>query len=109
MSDPSWWKALRASFDIPLSQNERLLQLELHGATLAGPALIPHRLVGQEQMSRPFCYRLDVIAQRGDIELKSLMAQPATIAIRQADGRYRSLSGLVETAALLGYVCTSRG
>ncbi|MGK0544596.1 type VI secretion system Vgr family protein [Halomonas cupida] len=102
MSDPSWWKALRASFDIPLSQNERLLQLELHGATLAGPALIPHRLVGQEQMSRPFCYRLDVIAQRGDIELKSLMAQPATIAIRQADGRYRSLSGLVETAALLG-------
>lgn len=43
-----------------------------------------------------------MIAQRGDIELKSLMAQPATIAIRQADGRYRSLSGLVETAALLG-------
>ncbi|WP_413616568.1 type VI secretion system tip protein VgrG [Halomonas cupida] len=81
----------------PISQHERLLRL-----TLSGGDFIPHRLVGEERLSRPFSYTLDCISQRGDIELKTLMAQPAELAIRQADGSYRPLSGLVESAALLG-------
>ena len=97
MNEPSWWQSLRETFDVALSQNQRLLKLEM-----ANQSLIPHRLVGEESMSRPFRYRLDVISQRGDIELKTLMAQPATLSIRQADGQYRKRSGLVESAALLG-------
>nr|WP_300309547.1 type VI secretion system Vgr family protein [Halomonas sp.] len=81
----------------PLSQHERLLTLKLGGTDL-----IPHRLVGEERLSRPFSYTLDCISQRGDIELKSLIAQPAELGIRQADGQYRPLSGLVESAAMLG-------
>ncbi|QEM81713.1 type VI secretion system Vgr family protein [Halomonas binhaiensis] len=81
----------------PLSQHERLLTLKLGGTDL-----IPHRLVGEERLSRPFSYTLDCISQRGDIELKSLIAQPAELGIRQADGQYRSLSGLVESVAMLG-------
>ncbi|QEM82655.1 type VI secretion system Vgr family protein [Halomonas binhaiensis] len=81
----------------PLSQNERLLTLQLGGTDM-----IPHRLVGEERVSRPFTYTLDVISQRGDIELKSLIAQSAQLTIRQADGHYRPLHGLVESAALLG-------
>lgn len=101
MDDPSWSSYrpsdLLGAFDITLSQDQRLLKFHL-----AGQSLIPHRLVGEEAISRPFCYTLDVISQRGDIELKSLIAQPALIEIRQADGGYRPLSGLVDTAALLG-------
>ncbi|USZ50112.1 type VI secretion system Vgr family protein [Halomonas sp. DN3] len=97
MNEPSWWHSLRETFDVALSQDQRLLKLKM-----AGQSLIPHRLVGEESMSRPFRYRLDVISQRGDIELKTLMAQPATLSIRQADGQYRQHSGLVESAALLG-------
>ncbi|MBY5927599.1 type VI secretion system tip protein VgrG [Halomonas sp. DP8Y7-3] len=93
---------LLAAFDVPLTQDHRLLKLQLSGHSSSRHALIPHRLVGEEMLSRPYRYRLDVIAQRGDIELKSLIAQPATLEIRQADGSYRQLSGLVESAALLG-------
>ncbi|WP_280542798.1 phage late control D family protein, partial [Chromohalobacter sp. 11-W] len=47
-------------------------------------------------------YTLDCISQQGDLELKTLMAQPARLSILQADGRYRQLHGLVSEAALLG-------
>ncbi|AOM01661.1 type VI secretion system Vgr family protein [Cobetia marina] len=97
MSDSWVLDALLSSFDVSLSQNERLLTLEMSGADF-----IPHRLVGEERMSRPFAYTLDCISQNGDIELKTLMAQPAALSVRQADGSYRELSGLVESAALLG-------
>ncbi|KAA0018580.1 type VI secretion system tip protein VgrG [Salinicola corii] len=85
------------TFDIDLSQSQRLLTLDI-----AGTAFVPHRLVGEERVSEPFCYRLDCISQQGDIELKTLMAQPARLSILQADGRYRPLHGLVSEAALLG-------
>ncbi|MDR5891763.1 contractile injection system protein, VgrG/Pvc8 family, partial [Halomonas mongoliensis] len=81
----------------PLHQHERLLTLRLGGTDF-----VPHRLVGEERLSRPFTYTLDCVSQRGDLELKTLIAQPADLAIRQADGTYRPLSGLVESAALLG-------
>ncbi len=97
MSDPWGLDALLSSFDVSLSQNERLLTLEMSGVDF-----IPHRLVGEERMSRPFAYTLDCISLNGDIELKTLMAQPAALSVRQADGSYRKLSGLVESAALLG-------
>lgn len=97
MNDSSWLDKMLASFDVSLSQHQRLITLVLDGVEL-----IPHRLVGEERVSRPFRYRLDAISQSGDIELKSLMAKPATLSIRQADGQYRQLSALVESAALLG-------
>ncbi|MBR9771396.1 MAG: type VI secretion system tip protein VgrG [Gammaproteobacteria bacterium] len=97
MNDSSWLDKMLASFDVSLSQHQRLVTLALEGVEL-----IPHRLVGEERVSRPFRYRLDAISQSGNIELKSLMARPATLSIRQADGQYRQLSALVESAALLG-------
>ncbi|ALM52436.1 type VI secretion system Vgr family protein [Halomonas huangheensis] len=85
------------SFDVTLTQDERLLQLQLPGSDF-----IPHRLVGEERLSRPSTYTLDCISQNGDIELKTLMAQPAELSLRQANGSYRRVSGLVESASLLG-------
>ena len=97
MADPRLLDDILASFDTPLTQHERLLTLRL-----AGTDFVPHRLVGEERLSRPFAYTLDCVSQRGDVELKTLIAQPAELAIRQADGTYRPLSGRVESAALLG-------
>ena len=97
MSDSWVLDSLLSSFDISLSQNERLLTLEMSDADF-----IPHRLVAEERLSRPFAYTLDCISQNGDIELKTLMAQSAVLSVRQANGDYRKLSGLVESAALLG-------
>ncbi|WP_224417169.1 type VI secretion system tip protein TssI/VgrG, partial [Modicisalibacter sp. R2A 31.J] len=85
------------TFGIELAPTQRLLRLDIPGV-----ALLPHRLVGEERVSEPFAYTLDCIAQHADIELKTLMAQPATLSIRQADGDYRALHGLVSEAALLG-------
>ncbi|WP_224419497.1 MULTISPECIES: phage late control D family protein [unclassified Modicisalibacter] len=85
------------TFGIDLSQSQRLLQLSVPGASL-----IPHRLAGEERVSEPFAYTIDCISQQSDIELKTLMAQPARLSILQADGGYRPLHGLVHEAALLG-------
>ncbi|WP_248623597.1 hypothetical protein [Cobetia crustatorum] len=70
MADISWLDSLLESFEVSLDQNERLLTLEMSGADF-----IPHRLVAEERVSRPFAYTLDCISQNGDIELKTLMAQ----------------------------------
>ncbi|MDR5893601.1 hypothetical protein QC820_12350, partial [Halomonas mongoliensis] len=59
-----------ASFDVTLTQHERLLTLRLGGTDF-----VPHRLVGEERLSRPFTYTLDCVSQRGDLELKTLIAQ----------------------------------
>jgi type VI secretion system secreted protein VgrG len=80
----------------PLSQSRRLLTLS------ADAPLIPHRLVGEQRVSEPFRYTLDCFSQQGDIELKTLMAQPANLSVLQADGRYHQLHGLVSEAAFLG-------
>ena len=88
---------LGSLFDTELTQDERLLKL-----SVGKHPLIPHRLVGNERMSHPFRYTLDCICQRGDVELKHLLAMPAELDIRQADGSYQRRSGFVDTAALLG-------
>ncbi|WP_136067571.1 hypothetical protein, partial [Modicisalibacter radicis] len=58
--------ALLETFDIDLSQSQRLLTLEV-----AGARLVPHRLVGEERVSAPFTYTLDCISQQNDLELKT--------------------------------------
>jgi type VI secretion system secreted protein VgrG len=89
--------SLSEIFKTPLSQSRRLLTLEM-----AGASLMPHRLVGEQRVSEPFRYTLDCFSQQGDIELKTLMAQPARLSVLQADGDYRHLHGLVSEAAMLG-------
>jgi len=88
--------SLSKIFNTSLSQFQRLLSL-----SVSAP-LMPHRLVGEQRISEPFRYTLDCFSQQGDIELKTLMAQPARLSVLQADGGYRHLHGLVSEAAMLG-------
>ncbi|SEF73681.1 type VI secretion system Vgr family protein [Marinobacterium lutimaris] len=88
------------TFNTPLSQAQRLVKLSL-GST-SGAALIPHRLVGEQRVSEPYRYVVDCFSQQGDIELKTLMAQPASLSLLQASGGYQTLHGLVSEACMLG-------
>ncbi|ODC03117.1 hypothetical protein BFW38_05715 [Terasakiispira papahanaumokuakeensis] len=98
MAELSFVDSLLEQFDVALSQHQRLLRLQVPAAG----DLLPHRLVGKEALGATFRYRLDCLSQQGDIELKSLMAQEATLSIMLPDGRYRDLHGLVEEAVMLG-------
>lgn len=83
-------------FGVGLSQSKRLIKLDINAE------LIPHRLVGEEHISTPFHYTLDCFSQSGQIELKTLIAQSATLSVLQASGQYRHIHGLVSEAAMLG-------
>ncbi|WP_254217724.1 contractile injection system protein, VgrG/Pvc8 family [Burkholderia multivorans] len=82
-----------------LRQSERIVKLD----TPAGPdVLLPHIVVGTAGLGRNFEYAVDVVSLRESLELKSLIAQPVTLWIQQADKTYRPVHGYVHTARRLG-------
>nr|WP_063902063.1 phage late control D family protein [Burkholderia ubonensis] len=82
-----------------LIQQDRLLRLD----TPLGPnALVVQRAVGRSTIGRDYTFTLDVVSPDGAIELKRLIAQPATLWIQQATGEYRPIHGYVYTARRLG-------
>lgn len=82
-----------------LRQFERIVKLD----TPAGPdVLLPHIVVGTAGLGRNFEYAVDVVSLRDSLELKSLIAQPVTLWIQQADKTYRPVHGYVHTARRLG-------
>lgn len=82
-----------------LLQSDRLVKLD----TPAGPdVLLPHIVVGVARLGGNFEYAVDVVSLRESLELKSLIAQPVTLWIQQADKTYRPRHGYVHTARRLG-------
>ncbi|WP_126223563.1 type VI secretion system Vgr family protein [Burkholderia ambifaria] len=82
-----------------LRQSDRLVKLD----TPVGPdVLLPQIVVGTARLGRNFEYAVDVVSLRDSLELKSLIAQPVTLWIQQADKTYRPLHGYVHTARRLG-------
>ena len=82
-----------------LIQQDRLLKL----STLLGEnALAVQRAVGRSRIGRDYSFTLDVMSTDGGLELKKLIAQPATLWIQQADKSYRPVSGYIYTVRRLG-------
>ncbi|KWC66059.1 type VI secretion system Vgr family protein [Burkholderia ubonensis] len=82
-----------------LLQSDRIVKLD----TPAGPdVLLPQIVVGTARLGRNFEYAVDVVSLRDSLELKSLIAQPVTLWIQQADKSYRPRHGYVHTARRLG-------
>ncbi|KVT38701.1 type VI secretion protein [Burkholderia ubonensis] len=82
-----------------LLQSDRLVKLD----TSAGPdVLLPHIVVGVARLGGNFEYAVDVVSLHDSLELKSLIAQPVTLWIQQADKTYRPRHGYVHTARRLG-------
>ncbi|KVU68092.1 type VI secretion system Vgr family protein [Burkholderia ubonensis] len=82
-----------------LIQSDRVVKLD----TPAGPdVLLPQIVVGAARLGRNYEYAVDVVSLRDSLELKSLIAQPVTLWIQQADKSYRPRHGYVHTARRLG-------
>jgi type VI secretion system secreted protein VgrG len=84
-------------------QGSRLLRLRFSESSRIGPeALLPHKLHGEEGLSKNYCYSLDCLSADTYLELKSLLGQPAEISLFLPDGSYRLLTGLVTAARQAG-------
>ncbi|MCA7889733.1 type VI secretion system tip protein VgrG [Burkholderia contaminans] len=82
-----------------LLQSDRVVKLD----TPAGlDVLLPHIVVGVARLGGNYEYAVDVVSLRDSLELKSLIAQPVTLWIQQADKTYRPRHGYVHTARRLG-------
>ncbi len=82
-----------------LSQQDRLLKLD----TPAGSdVLLPHRVIGRSRIGRDYLFMLDCVSTSSDVQLKTLIAQAATLWIQQASGSYLPHHGYVHTARRLG-------
>ncbi|MBN3740386.1 type VI secretion system Vgr family protein [Burkholderia sp. Tr-20355] len=95
MNMPDIGAALRGG----LLQQDRLLKLD---TPLGGNALAVQRAVGRSQIGRDYSFTLDVVSSNDSLELKKLIAQPATLWIRLGNSAYRPVSGYIYTARRLG-------
>lgn len=82
-----------------LSQSDRLIKLDTN---LAPNTLVPQRVVGRSRLGRHFEFTVDLVSLSGNIELKTLIAQPVTLWIQQSDKSYQPHNGYVHTARRLG-------
>ncbi|GJH36086.1 type VI secretion system tip protein VgrG [Paraburkholderia hospita] len=69
---------------------------------LSSNVLVPQRVVGYARVGRNYGFHVDVVSTLDGIELKSLIAQPVTLWIQQADKSYSPHHGYVHTARRLG-------
>ncbi|WP_321932220.1 type VI secretion system Vgr family protein [Paraburkholderia guartelaensis] len=83
-----------------LIQQDRLIRTDI--PALPENALIPRRAVTYSELGRDFSVTLDMVSTAGDIELKTLIAQPMTLWIQQADKSCLPVNGYIHTARRLG-------
>ncbi len=77
-----------------LIQQDRLVKTDV--PTLPDNALIPRRAVTYSELGRDFSVTLDMVSTASDIELKSLIAQPMTLWIQQANKSYLPINGYIQ-------------
>jgi type VI secretion system secreted protein VgrG len=82
-----------------LVQSDRLLKLD---TSLGNNVLVPQRVVGHSRIGRNYEFTVDAVSTSATVELKTLIAQPATLWVQQSDRSYLPHHGYVHTARRLG-------
>ncbi|NVM75488.1 type VI secretion system secreted protein VgrG [Duganella sp. SG902] len=82
-----------------IGQQSRLVKLT---TPLGEDILLPQRVVASDRLGRDYAYTVDCLAVRDDIELKTLIAQPVTLWVQQADQSYLPVHGYVHRMKRLG-------
>lgn len=81
------------------TQQDRPMKIN---TTLGEDVLLLERFDGKEQISQPFEFHCHMVSTSKSLNIKSLMRQKVTLAIRLADHRtYRYINGLVRSARQL--------
>ncbi len=83
-----------------LNQQDRLIRVDI--PSLPANTMVPSRGSTESELGRDFSVTLDLISTAGDVELKSMIAQPMTLWIQQADKSYLPINGYIHTARRLG-------
>jgi type VI secretion system secreted protein VgrG len=69
---------------------------------LAGEELHFHAMTGDEEMSRPFQYVVDVLSKKPDIKLADALGQKMTVTVEQSDLGLRCFNGHVTRFSQVG-------
>ncbi|WLE57652.1 type VI secretion system tip protein VgrG [Burkholderia plantarii] len=83
-----------------LIQQDRLMRADI--PSLPENTMVPRRAVLESVLGRDYSVTLDLISSAGDVELKSVIAQPITLWLQQADKSYLPINGYIHTASRLG-------
>jgi type VI secretion system secreted protein VgrG len=83
-----------------LIQQDRLIKTDI--PSFPNDALVPRRAVTYSQLGRDFSVTLDMVSTAGDLQLKTLIAQPMTLWIQQVDKSYLPINGYIHTVRRLG-------
>jgi type VI secretion system secreted protein VgrG len=78
-----------------------LRTVELRAEAAPGPLLF-HRLVGREELGRPFRYELEALSERNDLPIVDMLGTGVTVTLGRSDGSTRHLHGLVARAEYRG-------
>ena len=96
------FESLLSSFASAFNQEQRLLTLALGTGHITAEQLLPLSLDGEEGISKSYRYTLACLSPDGNIELKTLLGQPARIGIQDADDDETLRCGVVSQARLAG-------
>ncbi|MEM8799351.1 MAG: type VI secretion system tip protein VgrG [Pseudomonadota bacterium] len=75
-----------------LSQDGRMITIT---TPLGKDVLIVEGFAGEEQVGRPFLYKIDLVSEDGEIDPKKLLGQSITLTVSCSDGRKRYVHGHV--------------
>jgi type VI secretion system secreted protein VgrG len=67
-----------------------------------GPAVAFLSMTGRETMGRPFSFEVDLLSSSDSLDLKEILAKPASVIMERMDGSIREFNGLVTELALVG-------
>jgi type VI secretion system secreted protein VgrG len=59
-------------------------------------------MTGRETMGRPFSFEVDLLSENDSLDLKEILAKPASVVLERLDGTVREFNGLVTEFALVG-------
>src|ERR1041384_1767691 len=67
-----------------------------------GPKVAFLSMTGRETMGRPFLFEVDLISDSDTLDLKEILARPASVIMERMDGTLREFNGVVTELALIG-------
>ena len=80
-------------------QDNRLLRIS---TPLGDDAVVAVSMVGEEGVSRPFLYTVEVVSTEPAADVMDLLGRPVTLHIAPPDGQERLVHGLVRRVLTLG-------
>ncbi|RYZ08189.1 MAG: type VI secretion system tip protein VgrG [Myxococcales bacterium] len=67
-----------------------------------GPSVALLSMSGRERLGRPFRFEVDLLSENDSLDLKEILAKPASVLLERLDGSVREFNGLVTEFSLVG-------